>query len=126
MNVYYTSPKSPQIDNNSYEYIKSLHGDDANLKPDSSCVNAKVSTAEYNYSIYEIVPVYTSKTEDIYGSKTSPLLEQKTETTYGNSVTYYRYRTRSYHAGTESIKWSSSENDQNLLSQGYHFTGNVK
>ncbi len=42
-------------------------------------------------------------------------------------VTYYRYRTRKQLtvAGTY-YKWSTSKNDQTLLSQGYYLTGNKK
>ena len=39
------------------------------------------------------------------------------------SVTYYRYRTREYIGGTTDYKWSSSNNDYNLLSSGYKLTG---
>ena len=106
-------------------WIFNLNGDLSSLAAPSSCANAKITAEEYTYTLYERIPIYETVTEDVYGSKTSPVLEEKTDVTT-QSVVYYRYRTRSYQAGTESIKWSNSENDENLIAQGYHFTGNVK
>ena len=39
------------------------------------------------------------------------------------NVTYYRYRTRSYVGGTTTYKWSNSNNDKKLLSEGYILSG---
>ncbi len=44
-------------------------------------------------------------------------------TVKSNDVTYYRYRTRKYLNGTTDYKWSSSNNDNNLLNDGYKLTG---
>ena len=41
-------------------------------------------------------------------------------------VTYYRYRTRKYIAGTTDYKWSYSNNDQELINDGYKLTGNTR
>lgn len=41
-------------------------------------------------------------------------------------VTYYRYRLRSYTGGTTDYKWSSSNNDRNLLNAGYRLTGKTR
>lgn len=49
----------------------------------------------------------------------------KTQNEYGY-VTYYRYRTRDYIAGTKKTAWSSSQNDKSLLDKGYTLTGNKK
>ena len=38
-------------------------------------------------------------------------------------VTYYRYRLREYTGGTTDYKWSTSNNDQSLISAGYKLTG---
>ena len=108
-----------------YNQLINLNGDLSSLAAPSSCANARIAAEEYTYTLYERIPFYETVTEDVYGSKTTPVVEEKTDVTYG-TVIYYRYRTRSYQAGTESIKWSSSENDENLIAQGYHFTGNVK
>ncbi|MBR3523378.1 MAG: hypothetical protein IKN87_01675 [Bacilli bacterium] len=108
-----------------YDYLITQNGDLSKLNPPASCSNAKVFNEQYEYTLYKRVPIYTTVTEDIYGTVTTPIYTEQKETTYGN-VTYYRYRTRSYKAGGESIKWSDSDNDQTLISQGYHFTGNVK
>ena len=116
-----------------YDYLKNQNGDLSSLNPPASCVNPEIDAnpltydtgEQYNYSLYKRIPIYTTVTENIYGDVTSPVYEEQTENTYGN-VTYYRFRTRSYKAGGESIKWSDSDNDETLISQGYHFTGNVK
>ena len=42
------------------------------------------------------------------------------------NVTYYRYRTRSYVGGTVDYVWSNSQNDENLLNDGYKLTGNTR
>ncbi len=41
-------------------------------------------------------------------------------------VTLYRYATRKYVGGSVDYKWSTSNNDQNLLSQGYTLTGRTR
>ena len=122
--VYATVPKSTYI-GATYDRIINHKNDYSSLVAPSTCQNATVHSAQYNYTLYERIPVYETVTEYVYGSATNPVYQQKTDYTYG-SVTYYRYRTRSYQAGTESIKWSNSENDETLIAQGYHFTGNVK
>lgn len=43
-----------------------------------------------------------------------------------NDVTYYRYRTRNYVGGTIDYKWSTLNNDQNLLKNGYNLTGKTR
>ena len=129
-------------DNLTYDYLKTQNGDLSGLNPPANCVNPSVPSyssdpddpdyepnpepnEQYNYALYRRVPIYTTVTEDIYGDVTSPVYSERTENTYGD-VTYYRFRKRSYKAGSDSIKWSDSENDETLISQGYHFTGNVK
>ena len=41
-------------------------------------------------------------------------------------ITYYRYATRTCDGGSVSIKWSTSQNDESLLNDGYKLTGNKK
>ena len=55
----------------------------------------------------------------------------KTTTTYvketgTKSVTYYRYRIRTYNGGTADYKWSTSNNDKSLLDAGYKLTGKTR
>ena len=55
----------------------------------------------------------------------------KDETTYvketgTKSVTYYRYRTRSYSGGTTDYKWSLSNDDKDLINAGYRLTGKTR
>ena len=45
---------------------------------------------------------------------------------YSQNVTYYRYRTRKYLSGTTDYKWSSTNNDKNLLDAGYKLTGTTR
>lgn len=45
---------------------------------------------------------------------------------YYTTVTEYRYRTRSYIDGKEDEKWSTSDNDADLIKQGYKYTGVLK
>ena len=42
------------------------------------------------------------------------------------NVTYYRYRLREYTGGVTDYKWSTSNNDQSLISAGYKLTGNTR
>ena len=42
------------------------------------------------------------------------------------NVTYYRYRLRSYTGGTTDYKWSSSNNDTELLNAGYKLNGKTR
>lgn len=50
-------------------------------------------------------------------------IEQVTGT---KKVTYYRYRLREYIGGTTDYKWSTSNNDKNLLNAGYTLTGRTR
>lgn len=90
-----------------------------------TCTNIKLINESYNYKLYQKEPVYTTSVKDVYGDVETPIMETKTSETYTN-VTYYRYRTRTYTAGTKDTKWSNSANDQTLLNQGYKLTGNKK
>ena len=40
--------------------------------------------------------------------------------------TYYRYATRTCNGGSTDIKWSTSNNDTILKSEGYKLTGNKR
>ena len=51
----------------------------------------------------------------------------KTETVSQiRDVTYYRYRIREYLNGTVDYKWSTSNNDKQLLNNGYVLTGRTR
>ncbi len=53
------------------------------------------------------------------------VLEDRVYTGY-KTVTYYRYRTRTYIEGTTTYKWSTSKSDQSLLNAGYKLTGKTR
>lgn len=89
------------------------------------CPNYKLYFASYIYGLYEIVPIYTTSSKDVYGNVEKAVMETKTNAVY-NDVIYYRYRTREYIEGSKDIKWSTSKSDQTLLNQGYKLTGNTK
>ena len=42
------------------------------------------------------------------------------------NTTYYRYRIRQYIGGTVDYKWSTSQNDKNLINAGYTLTGRTR
>ena len=50
--------------------------------------------------------------EPVYGYRTKTI-----------KTVQYRYRTRSFVPGTTTYKWSTSDNDKYLISQGYKYTG---
>lgn len=77
----------------------------------------------YTYNVYKLVPKYEEKVSEVYGEREVPQYETKSEPVYGN-VTYYRYREMTT-SGVD-VKWSEKENDEELISAGYQFTGNVK
>lgn len=76
------------------------------------------SCAKYNTE----TSVYVAKQRIVTGYEKK---EVKTPVydTYTN--TYYRYRTKTKTPGTTDLKWSTY-NDTKLLSDNYHYTGNVK
>ena len=71
---------------------------------------------------YKEVPVYKTITVQI-GTKEETHTEIVPVIT---KVTYYRSKTREYIAGKTDTKWSTSQNDEYLLSQGYSLTGNSR
>ena len=75
-----------------------------------------------NVTKYKTVPVYSTIKVQI-GTK-----EEKEEVTVPvvTKVTYYRSKTREFISGTTDTKWSTSQNDQSLISQGYTLTGNSR
>lgn len=89
----------------------------------------KEETTYKEQPTYKTVPVQEPYTEKVAVNKT------KQEPVYGTikgtptykDVTYYRYRTRTLiSTGTTDTKWSTSQNDKNLLDKGYVLTGNKK
>lgn len=78
-----------------------------------------------------IVAVYETKKVPVYGTKKVPVYGTRN---VGNqnvckkdeSITYYHYRTFEYKEGINYVRYSSSNNDQYLISQGYVATGNTK
>ena len=71
-----------------------------------------------------------TKYRDVYETRTVAVgTEEKTITKQvpeEKQVTYYRSKTREFIKGTTDTKWSTSQNDQSLISQGYTLTGNSR
>ena len=81
-----------------------------------------------NEPIYEDQPLYQTKEEPVYKTKQTPIYSTR-EVTVDNctsSIKYYRTRKFTYNTGINYIKYSISENDENLLKGGYTKTGNTK
>ena len=79
-------------------------------------------TEEVKVTKYKDVPVYKKVTVQV-GTK------EETETVkvpVVTKVTYYRSKTREFISGSTDTKWSTSQNDQSLISQGYSLTGNSR
>lgn len=106
----------------------------------SSCVKTKTSTATcpsgyvkqdntckkvYYTSIVKSCPTGYTLT-----GETNPRCYMKVSRTIivhdVRDVTYYRYATREYINGTIDYKWSTSNNDKNLLDNGYKLTGRTR
>jgi len=60
------------------------------------------------------------------GVKCSKEVESTIKVTGTKEVTYYRYRVREYKGGTTDYKWSTSNNDKDLLNAGYRLTGKTR
>ena len=106
------------------------------IKPVYKIVEVETETPIYEEKpVYETrrVPVYGVITKDVFGTKTTditttkdvPVYETQTTDNYVN-VTYYRFRTREKLSGSSDVKYSTKENDEELIKQGYKYTGNVK
>ena len=70
-----------------------------------------------------VVNIYETTKEPVYGTKKTPIYGtrpaiQKT-CTKEEGENFYRYRIFSYKKGINYVKYSSSDNDQYLISQGY-------
>ena len=66
--------------------------------------------------VYSTVTVQTGTKEETTTVKVPVVIK----------VTYYRSKTREFISGTTDTKWSTSQNDQSLLSKGYSLTGNSR
>ena len=88
----------------------------------------KVNGKIVNEPIYKDQPIYATKEEPVYATKKTPIYSTRTVTVDNctNVTKYYRYRTFTYNKGINYIKYSTSENDENLLNKGYTKTGNKK
>ena len=85
--------------------------------------------------VYEVkkIPVYGLIEKDVYGTTSSdihterevPIIETVTSDSY-TTVTYYRYRTRKLINDNSDVKYSTKMDDEELIKQGYKYTGNVK
>ena len=71
---------------------------------------------------YKTVPVYSTVTVQIGTKEETTTVKVPVVT----KVTYYRSKTREFISGTTDTKWSTSQNDQSLISQGYSLTGNSR
>lgn len=81
-----------------------------------------------NEPIYEDQPLYQTKEEPVYKTKQTPIYSTR-EVSVDNctsSIKYYRTRKFTYNSGINYIKYSISDNDENLLKGGYTKTGNTK
>ena len=69
---------------------------------------------------------YSCATGELTG-KSCVTYEDKYETfnTY-STVTYYSYQVREYISGDRKVVWSTTQNDKNLINQGYKLTGNSR
>ena len=80
------------------------------------------------YQTTETVTKY--RTEPVYSTVTVQTGTKEETTTVKvpvvTKVTYYRSKTREFISGTTDTKWSTSQNDQSLISQGYTLTGNSR
>lgn len=87
----------------------------------SNCVKRTSSGGTVTYE-----PIYETVTTKV-PYKVVVEVQKTRQVPVKGYVTYYRYRTRKQLtvAGTY-YKWSTSKNDQTLLSQGYYLTGNKK
>ena len=95
----------------------STYGSDYKLSG-SNCIKTE--------TIYETVPVYSEVTTTVPVEVTTKVEKTRKIPIY-EAITYYRYRTRKQLtvAGID-YKWSTSQNDQNLISLGYQLTGRKK
>jgi len=112
-----------------YEYVGSLPVDCGD------CINGVLYIyRKYKLKVYDVVtesqvcssyatisaPVFMIK-PTLIGYETYTKSEPYTETeTYTKTIKYYRFRTLST-TYTTLTEWSSSENDQNLIGQGYKY-----
>ena len=71
---------------------------------------------------YKTVPVYSTVTVQIGTKEETKTVKVPVVT----KVTYYRSKTREFISGTTDTKWSTSQNDQSLISQKYTLTGNSR
>lgn len=91
-------------------------------KEDNRCVKETKSNIYKN--IITSCPSGYEKTSDLsqcYKNENYTVKETGTK-----KVTYYRYRLREYIGGTTDYKWSTSNNDKNLLNAGYTLTGRTR
>lgn len=81
--------------------------------------NTVTKTRQVPVTTHERVEVTKTRQEPVYGYVNGDPIYKE--------VTYYRFRTRTQTqvAGVD-YKWSESQNDETLLSQGYTLTGNKK
>lgn len=60
------------------------------------------------------------------GSKCFKTVDETVQVIGTRNITLYRYRIREYVGGTVDYKWSSSNNDKNLINAGYKLTGKTR
>ena len=88
----------------------------------SKCTTDSTSTVDPSISIsYSCDSGYT-----LNGSSCTRVVPVYEEQDVYENITYYRYRTRTYISGNRLVKWSNSQNDASLLTDGYSLTGNRK
>ena len=88
----------------------------------------KVGTKNENGNV---VAVFDTKTTPFYATKKVPIyatrnIDNNKTCTKTDSTEYYRYRIFNYNKGINYVRYSSSDNDQYLINQGYVKTGKTK
>lgn len=78
-----------------------------------------------------VVAVYDTKKTPVYSTKKIPVyatrnINNNKVCTKTDTIEYYRYRIFSYNTGINYVRYSSSEDDQYLINQGYVKTGKTK
>ena len=102
-----------------YEFVNSLPMDCG------SCINkVAYEYRKYSLKIYDVVEQdicvsYSTITAPVYRTEWATKQEEYKET-ITNTINYYRFRTLST-TYTTLTEWSSIQNDQNLIGQGYKY-----
>ena len=105
--------------------------EDATRTPKYSCETGKLING--NKCLISGKTVNASRETEYYckegtksGNKCVITTQQYSTIDVYSTVTYYRFQTRTFISGERDVKWSTSQKDTTLLSQGYTLTGNKR